>query len=291
MIEAREISLAQWAAGRAANEECAAYVTLDSAAVASDWSRWSYLPGPVSLVLSCDATTHLVTLHNAAGEIRRWTDPLEALAWLGAQCKRPVVAGPPFKGGWIGYFGYDVGRLFEVLPARAVDDLGLPLFRFTFHNRVMVLDQQDQRAYSCSLTGVGTSLEPMRIQPRFHISNKPVVSNFTREAYTQAVERAIEYIRAGDIFQVNLSQRFVAGLPQSAGRLYRALQRKAPAWFGASLIYDDLRCSPIRLSCSCASRRRAREGGRLSPGRLKARVFVRRGWLLNCGTRSRIRPS
>ncbi len=68
----------------------------------------------------------------------------------------------------------------------------------------------------------------------------PVESNFTREAYLEAVRRSREYIAAGDIFQVNLSQRFrTLGLVDPLG-LYERLKRLSPAPFSAFLAWDDL---------------------------------------------------
>ena len=54
-------------------------------------------------------------------------------------------------------------------------------------------------------------------------------SNFSREAYLDAVERAIEYIAAGDVFQVNLSQRFTAALPEHPAQIYERLRAQSPA--------------------------------------------------------------
>jgi hypothetical protein len=57
-------------------------------------------------------------------------DPLAALNWM----ERPISTNPS-GGRWIGYLSYDLGRWFERLPARSADDLGLPLFVFTYHRR------------------------------------------------------------------------------------------------------------------------------------------------------------
>ena len=59
------------------------------------------------------------------------------------------------------------------------------------------------------------------------------VSNFSAADYERAVARGIEYIRAGDVFQVNLSQRFTGSVRTSATEIYRRLALNSPAWFGA----------------------------------------------------------
>src|SRR5439155_12061940 len=64
-------------------------------------------------------------------------------------------------------------------------------------------------------------------------------SNFSRDAYIEAVERAIDYIAAGDVFQVNLSQRFTAPLTEHPSQIYERLRRQSPAMYGAYLDHLD----------------------------------------------------
>ena len=69
--------------------------------------------------------------------------------------------------------------------------------------------------------------------------NPIVSSTFAPENYLQAVSRAMQYIRAGDIFQVNLSQRFTTPLTVPLDRIYRTLLESAPAWYGGCLDFHD----------------------------------------------------
>ena len=181
-------------------------VSLDSAG-SSCWDRWSYQPAEPNLILRCDARTLLTTLHSASGKLKQWTDPLAALAWLGAQCDQAPMPGPPFKSGWIGYLSYDLGRLFETLPSRAADDLHLPLFCFTYHHRVIARDHANHCAFDCRGAPVG---DPLRFPSTYAVTAAAPRSGFTRAAYESAVARAIEYVAAGDVFQVNLSHRLHA---------------------------------------------------------------------------------
>ena len=71
--------------------------------------------------IRCESKTLQTVARVGNSTIRQWDDPLEALQWMSRTFW-------PGKGRWIGYLGYDVGRLFEKLPARAADDLNLPLF-------------------------------------------------------------------------------------------------------------------------------------------------------------------
>jgi para-aminobenzoate synthetase component 1 len=128
----------------------------------------------------------------------------------------PRVKSSPPDSRWIGYLSYDLGRQFETIPTRAKDDLSLPLVRFSHH-----------RPAGCRHappSPTSTSTAPLR-------------STFTRPAYQSAVRRAIEYIRAGDVFQVILSQRFTCGLPDHPRTIYERLRAASPAAYGAYLDY------------------------------------------------------
>ena len=219
-------------------------MSLDGAKSTSPWDRWTYYPGPATHILQCDSRTQITTLRSAVGEEQRWQDPLAALVWLSNQCTEPPITGPPFKGGWIGNLSYDLGRLFENLPNRAADDLNLPLFTFTLHHQVIAIDHLQKIAYDCRrfgspITNNLRSERPIQFEPSFSFSAVAPQSDFIRSAYEAAVQRAIDYIAAGDIFQVNLAQRFTTGLPISPEQLYGDLHHRYPAWFGAFLHYGD----------------------------------------------------
>jgi para-aminobenzoate synthetase component 1 len=125
----------------------------------------------------------------------------------------------PDEGRWIGYLSYDLGWLFESSPAASPDDFGLPLFVFTYCRTI-----PDR---------------PSGAEPDYGLSDAPLVSNFTRCRYEAAVKTAIEYIAAGDVFQVNLAQRFTAGLRFHPAEIYRRLVQHAPARYGAYLGYEN----------------------------------------------------
>ena len=181
-----------------------------------DWpfARWGGPLWRASRRLWCDAASRRTSLCNPWGVERTWADPLDALDWLA----RSAVEGPA-ESCWIGWIGYDASRLFESLPARAADDTRLPLFEFTFHER----------------DGDRFPMEAERVPRR---DDRPRW-NFSRDAYHHAVRRALDYIAAGDVFQVNLSQRCALGLREPAGVLYERLRRSAPATYGALLDYGD----------------------------------------------------
>ena len=197
------------------------------------------------MALRCDRPERGATLRGADGLIRQWTDPLEALTWLGEQCTEPPdPSGPPFKGGWVGYIGYDAGRLFESLPSNGIDDLDVPLFEFFHHDSV---DADDGTGRLFAVDVVGGRLPPINLPDAPSSgSDAPLSSHFTEASYRQAVRRVIDYIRAGDVFQVNLSQRFTVGLGhRQPAEIYRRLLEHHPAWYGASL-----QCGSYALLCN-----------------------------------------
>jgi para-aminobenzoate synthetase component 1 len=162
--------------------------------------------------IRCESATLQTVARVGNSTIRQWDDPLDALQWMSRTFW-------PGKGRWIGYLSYDVGRLFEKLPARAVDDLSLPSFVFTY----------------CRPTGD----RPGGKDFDYGKSEEPAVSDFSRSQYESAVRRTLEYIGAGDVFQVNLSQRFTAGLRSHPAEIYQRLVRQSPSAYGAYLGYED----------------------------------------------------
>ena len=191
-------------------------------------------------------------------------DPIVELGKLLDRYKLPAAPGPyPFNGGGVGYFSYDLGRSFEVLPSLAVDDLNTPDLRLGFYDVIVAVD-----VLSGEVTVISTGLPErgpaavIRAQERLVavvelLAAQPIasagagvsardskvgelVSNFTPDAYREAVRRAVEYIYAGDIFQVNLSQRFSTPQVVDTWSLYTRLRQINPAPFAAFLSYDDL---------------------------------------------------
>jgi len=203
------------------------------------WSRWSFAPGAARLVLRGATPPDKSRLVGRDGVLKEWADPLDALRWLGEQATESPTPGPPFKGGWVGWLSYDVGRCFETLPVRARDDLNLPLFELSYHTTTIALDHADGRAFRVRCSDPSGSRRMMTGSRHWQCGAPYTTASFDREGYIAAVRRAIEYIRAGDIFQVNLSQRFISTLTAPPHAIYRRLLDQTPAWFGALYPGDD----------------------------------------------------
>jgi len=175
----------------------------------------------------------------------------------------PAPTAVPFTGGAVGYWAYDFGRRLERLPEQARDDLGLPDALLAFYDVVGAFDHRTRQAW---LFSSGLPLEdrlrPARAEQRLDQflrlvtagrrgrsvtrRREPVraVSTFEPSAYRRAVERIQELIRAGDIFQANLSQRWSIALEQGrpgevALALHEALALVSPAPFAAFLDAGD----------------------------------------------------
>jgi len=191
-------------------------------------------------------------------------DPLAELGKLLARYKLPAAPGPfPFNGGAAGYFGYDLGRGLEEIPALAVDDLETPDLCLGFYDVIVAVDVRsgETTVISTGLPGRGDTAAA-RARDRLDrvielLSARPssaggpglitgagraggLAANFTPDAYREAVRRAVEYIYAGDIFQVNLSQRFSTPQVIDAWSLYTRLRDINPAPFAAFLTCGDL---------------------------------------------------
>uniref|UniRef100_UPI0035683502 anthranilate synthase component I n=1 Tax=Sulfitobacter sp. TaxID=1903071 RepID=UPI0035683502 len=183
-------------------------------------------------------------------------DPLETLRALIAESKIDLPADlPQAAAGLFGYLGYDMIRLIEHLPNVNPDPLGLPDAMMVRPSVIAVLDgvkgevtivspawvsngQTAKAAYAQAAERVMDAVRDLeRAMPgasrdlgEAHEESAPV-SNFTREGYKSAVEKAREYIVAGDIFQVVPSQRWSQGFSQPPFALYRSLRRTNPSPF------------------------------------------------------------
>jgi len=192
--------------------------------------------------------------------------PLDALAVCWPE---PVgietVARLPFASGLAGYLSYDLKDWIERFPHRAVRDLPLPDLSLGFYDVVWIWRRGTGEGWIVS-TGLGQgsgaewrSRAPARLREQWravesrstsapgpvpasriapHVPNgvhPRVTSNFTRAGYMRMVERALGHIAAGDIYQVNLAQRFRVEPAPSHSALYRALRAAAPAPFLASV--------------------------------------------------------
>jgi len=201
---------------------------------------------------------------SAAGKAGIWEagDPLRALGraaeqyGLGGTAAPADPDGPPFQGGLVGFVSYDAGPLVEPCPRRHPRDSRLPDLRFGLYDTAVIVDRAlgETALWAWDLLGEGDrALErrvdrwlraldegPPRQTPHSPSILTPLHPTISRSAYLDSVERAIEYIAAGDIFQVNLGRRFEARGCFKPLDLYVRLKESSPSPFGAYLAWDDM---------------------------------------------------
>ncbi|MBY0267841.1 MAG: aminodeoxychorismate synthase component I [Burkholderiales bacterium] len=204
----------------------------------------------------------LTEVHGETSELSR-ADPFDLLREqlaIDAACRGEL----PFTGGAIGYFGYDLARRYEKLPVRARDIERIPDMAVGIYDWAVVVDHSEQRAW---LAGQGRdpdtdrkwdalvrlfSGEPAeRRRAAFRVTS-PVTSNFTPKGYGHAFDRVLNYIRAGDCYQVNLAQRFTAHAQGDPWLAYQRLRLINPAPYSAYLstpYAQILSASPERFLC------------------------------------------
>lgn len=192
---------------------------------------------------------------------RSEADPLTLVQELQTRCLGPLAQTPdplPFTGGALGLFGYDLGRRFETLPQQACADLKLPDMAVGIYDWAWVIDRHrrqahlvvrgDEAALARRLAWWQGLPEPAD-EAEFTLTG-PWEANMTAEGYRQRFERVQAYLRAGDCYQINLTQRFQAPYRGSEWQAYCRLSRHNQAPFSAFLRLPDaclLSLSPERF--------------------------------------------
>ena len=236
---------------------------LDSAMQHGRYGRFSFMGSDPFLVFSSRSNRITLTGPECSSSTTSG-NPFDVLRRLMEDYRLQVDVKPaPLPGGAVGYFSYDLCHFIEELPNRAADDLGLPECTLGFYDCIVAFDHQDNSIWiiSSGLPETGIPARARRARARlaqfkalmktlpvfnFRPGNKTpskgegqLESNFTREEYLRAVERARQYIIEGDIFEVNLSQRFRTSLASHPFTLYRHLRSINPAPFACYMDFRD----------------------------------------------------
>jgi para-aminobenzoate synthetase component 1 len=248
---------------------------LDSARTGVPTGRFSFLtadPFHFRVISGDDA---VIPVASAATR----PDPLTNLQRMMEMYSATAVAGlPPFQGGAAGLLSYDLHRAWERIPVPRCDEFELPALAVGLFDWVVAWDHEQSRAWIISqgfpetdpasrvdraakrLREVREAIDGGTAKPggagELQIENAKLrigdfapqwnapgldglLSNFSRDDYLRAVERAIEYIYAGDIFQVNLSQRLLYPILVDPLKLFLRLRKCNPAPFAAYFAHDD----------------------------------------------------
>ncbi|MBR9982324.1 MAG: aminodeoxychorismate synthase component I [Desulfatitalea sp.] len=246
-------------------------------------ARFAHLPGTVALLSGGDldcARYHLLGLRpwmvlaGRAGHMQLCVDqeahlidasPLDLLEALLRALRLPAGDWPlPMAAGLMGYLAYDLKDDLEQLPRTSVDDLQLPHLLFYAPSLLVVRDRHMKTTRLMIPLRSKAPQTPSQLvqwfntmaatapagKGGFHLPTAGRTANFTPEAYQAAVRQVIDFIAAGDVYQVNLSQRFKAPFDGDSFALFQHLYTRNPAPFFAFIQAGDhqiLSTSPERF--------------------------------------------
>ena len=232
------------------------------------WARYSYIGTDPFMLIS--GKHGEMTIEDKQGKQTVSEQPLELLKARLRSYRSPAMPGlPSFTGGAIGFFGYDLLQYYEKLPAHRIDDLDMNDLQFMFCDQIIVFDHVKQQiqvignvhvpegatdaaiseVYEATLARIDATIarlqQPLTV-PMMTSAGMPsdpdlgeVNSNLTEEQFIDNVHQAKEYIRAGDIFQVVLSQRFSIDTDVDPLHVYRVLRTMNPSPYMYYLKMDD----------------------------------------------------
>ncbi len=230
--------------------------------------RYSIIGLKPDITWRCVGETVEITREGKAGSEgkveRLAAPPLEALRALLAESRIPHLAGlPPMASGVFGFLGYDMVRQMERLPAAKPDPIGVPDALMIRPTLLLVFDAVKDEIFVITpvFPNAGASAKAAyeaatdrlnavvaALDAPLHHQGEPAdldarlpetVSNTAPAEYEAMVARAKDYILAGDIFQVVLSQRFSTPFDLDAFSLYRALRRVNPSPYLCYLDFND----------------------------------------------------
>ncbi|OPJ57044.1 aminodeoxychorismate synthase component I [Alkalithermobacter paradoxus] len=185
-------------------------------------------------------------------------NPLEVLREKLSKYKVENKTNIPFIGGAVGYLSYDLCHYIEEIPKTAIDDVNIPQIYFGLYNWVIAIDHIENETYIVTpnideklefniiedvsqriLDSQNNGIDKVCYEESSH-EEIDLKSNFTKEEYVNSIKKIQDYIESGDVYQVNLTQRFSGEINISSYDLYRDLRRVSPAPFGSFLKFDDV---------------------------------------------------
>lgn len=231
---------------------------LESVEGGAKWARYSFI-GTDPFMMLYGKNGEMVLEHNGQKQVLN-DRPLELLKARLRSFRSPSLAElPPFTGGAIGFFGYDLLQYYEKLPAHRIDDLQMNDMQFMFCDQIIVFDHFKQQlqivgnvhveegstdaeigeAYAAAVAKIEATIARLQQPVAIPVPSGPAIaadhelgdiqSNVTKEQFVSNIEQAKQYIRAGDIFQVVLSQRFSIETDIDPLHVYRVLRTMNPS--------------------------------------------------------------
>jgi anthranilate synthase component I len=249
---------------------------LESAEPGRSFSRWSFVGVNAVAALSVVDDTVVWTGQVPPG-LPLTGRPLDVLGAAWRAVKGPRLPDlPPLTGGFVGYLGYDVVRRIEHLPGAAADELGLPELTMLLVTDLAAVDHHACTVVLVANALVDASMDPAALdaayadalarldvmQAALATAAPPTVatvqsvppagapSRTPRGQYQSAVERALAAVRAGEVFQIQVGQRFSVPTPADPLDVYRVLRTLNPSpymYFLRTADVDIVGCSPEAL--------------------------------------------
>ncbi|MCQ8877156.1 aminodeoxychorismate synthase component I [Pseudoalteromonas shioyasakiensis] len=162
----------------------------------------------------------------------------------------------PFNGGWLGYFGYDFGRVIETLPEAAIYDIDMPQLAVGLYPDALIYDKQQSGWFYIAQPNTDrlalylSFLDNTTKQRTPFAITQDWSSNMTKAQYTDKFAKIQAYLKTGDCYQINLAQRFKAQYQGSAWHAYCTLREANKAPFSSFINHPDgaiLSISPERF--------------------------------------------
>ena len=176
-------------------------------------------------------------------------EPFEVLESLVDKYKCTIDNDIPFLFGAIGYISYDAGRMLEKLPDTSEEDFIIPDIRFVFYKNLIIFDLENNKKYVTDIDGNDERIH--KILRKIHECNKieeeivseksenKFYSNFIKEDYKNAISTLKDYIKSGDVYIANMTQRFWCENDEESFSIYKKLRSINKAPFSAFLNFKD----------------------------------------------------
>ena len=159
----------------------------------------------------------------------------------------------PFTGGAVGYLSYDLGRYIEKIPEQAKKYIDVPDIYFGLYDWAYVvdhklkslyivtpdIDKEKEQAIIIKREKAIHEYKPIEIEDVME-EKVALTSNFTKQGYIKSVEKVRDYIRSGDIYQANLTQKFAGKTKRSSYDIYKELRKISPTIFGGMLHFEKV---------------------------------------------------
>ncbi len=248
------------------NRRCSNAFLFESVEGGEKWGRYSFLAAGEGRLYRSKDTFYEILSGDQVLEKGHCDDPLQRLKeWMSIYQPVEVDGLPRFSGGAVGYLGYDMVRFIESLPSSKPREIDTYDSCFLLADDLYIFDNKRQKIlvvanvhldsgsdlkklYQEGLDRVDAMVARLRdassvYSPHSAGDSSPsplqLESNFSKVQFIDAVERCKEYVRAGDIIQVVLSQRFTASLDVNPFDIYRALRTVNPSPYMFYLRFND----------------------------------------------------